>query len=217
MPTSEPLHSSPAAEAGPFAVALAAAFLAATLCGAAEKPRAENVGTSGGSRLVSPAVVATWIARTEPRGLPELELLVLWRGTPGWHLRAATSGGTSRVSSQSGGGGHEGGLHVHHLSFGGIDLSLEFDQRKRVARMQGKVVELASANVILVDEVDGAYGPRIERTLQVDPAFPESPARVEEIVRRSPELFSFLRCDAKLQDPKMQPMIDAICGKMKGP
>lgn len=219
MSNPELLRSCPAAKTGlsrGLAVAFAAAFLAAAPRAEAEKPRPEDAGTSGGSRVVSPAVVATWIARTEPRGLPELELLVLWRGTPGWHLRAGTRGSGSRVSSRSD-GGDERGLHVHHLSFGGLDLNLEFDERKRVARIQGMEVALESANVIFVEDVDGPEGPRIARSLHVDSAFPDSPARIEEVVRRSPEIFSFLRCDAKLPDPKMQPMIDAVCEQMKGP
>lgn len=201
----------------PSSVASAAIFLTATLCWAAEKPQPASVETSGGSRVVSPAVVATWIVRTEPHGRPELELLVFWRGTPGWFMRADSSGSSSRVSTQSGGGENARGLQVHHVSFGGTHLKLEFDQRKRVARIQEHEVPLQSANVVLVDEVDSADGPQISRSLHVDPVFPESPVRIEAIVRRSPEFFSLLRCDAKLPDSKAQPMIDAICAQMKGP
>src|SRR5688572_8573680 len=87
--------------------AFAAIFLAATVCSAGEK-RPENVGTTGGSRLVSPAVVATWIVRTEPRDVAELKLLVLWRGAPGWFLRTDSSGLSGRVLTQSGGGENDG-------------------------------------------------------------------------------------------------------------
>lgn len=165
---------------------------------------------------MSPTVVATWIARTEPRKLPELELLVLWRGAPGWFLRADSSGSSSRISTRSGRTEEDHGLVVSHLSLGGIDLNLEFDRRKHLARVDGNEVALEADNVLLVDDVDGEDGPRIERTLQVDPAFPESPARIEEIVRRSPEVFAYLQCDVRLPDAKARPMIEAICAKMKG-
>jgi|SRR5687767_14806420 len=190
-------------------------FLAATLCSAGET-RPGKGGTSGGSRLVSPAVVATWIVRTEPSGVAELKLLVLWRGAPGWFLRTDSSGLSGRILTQSG-GGESDGVHVHNLSFGGIPLNLEFDSRKRLARVQGNDVPLESANVILVDDVDGNDGPQVVRLLRVDPAFPESPARIEAIIRRSPDLFSFLRCDSRVPDSKVQSMLDAVCAQMKRP
>lgn len=193
----------------------ASIFLAATLCLAAEK-RPSIGGTTGGSRLVSPAVVATWFFRTGPGDVSELELLVLWRGTPGWFLRADSSGSSGRMTTQSGGRVNDG-LRVHNAFFGGVALNVEFDPRKHTARIREKEIPLESANVILVDAVDGPDGPQVLRLLRVDPALPESSPRIESIVRRSPDLLSFLRCDSKVPDSQVQSMLDAVCAQMKRP
>lgn len=42
--------------------------------------------SSGGTGAVSPAVVATWSFSHGSSGLPEFDLLVLWRGTPEWFM-----------------------------------------------------------------------------------------------------------------------------------
>jgi hypothetical protein len=167
---------------------VAAAFLVAAPCRPAESP--DRVEGSQGSRVVSPAVVATWIARGQPDGTSRLELLVFWRGTPGWFLRGDSSGSSG---SASGGSADDRGAVVERLSFGGIRLDLEYDRSKRGVRIQGHDLALEGANVVLVDTVDGEDGPRVSGTREVDPLLPGGPAEVEAIVRRSPELYAFLR------------------------
>ena len=104
---------------------------------------------------------------------------------------------------------------VEQLSYGGLRLELEFDRGKRTARVQNHDVGLESANVILVDEVDAADGPKIAGSLQVDPSLTSEPAEVEAIVRRSPEIYEFLRCDASVPDANTQEVIETLCARMK--
>ena len=54
----------------------------------------------GGTSVISPVVVARWFTNRKAE-VEELELLVLWRGTPGWFLQPGGSG-----SSGSGTGSH---------------------------------------------------------------------------------------------------------------
>ena len=210
----EPLGRSPLTR-GPSDGRVAAVFLVAALGWSAETRRPESVETSSGSRLVSPAVVATWLVRRVPQGTRELELLVLWRGNPGWFMRAGSNESSGSVSSGSAGDESDRGILVEHLSYGGIVLDLEFDRSRRTARVQDHDVSLQSANVILVDEVDGATGPQIAGSLQVDPLYPDEPAGIEVVIRRNPELYDFLRCDTKVPDANTQSMIDKICEQMK--
>lgn len=198
----------------PLGGSFATAFLAATLCWAAEVPQPKGVETSSGSRVVSPAVVASWIAHTEQGGPPELELLVLWRGAPGWFMRTDSSGSSGSISGRSGSDDQDRGLWVDQLNYGGLSLGLEFDRRAHTARVQGQEVSLGSANVILIDDVDQASGPIVAGSLRVDPQLVEA-VQIETVVRRSPELFDFLRCDAKLPDSAEQAMLDSICARMK--
>lgn len=171
---------------------------------------------SGGTRIVSPTVVATWATRgnagtgagsDRKRGPQTLGLLVLWRGTPGWFSK-----GTSR-SRSSGGSATTFATTVRQ---GDLELDLSVDYQSRRARVQGKEVTLGDANVILVDRVDGAEGPQVVKMLSIDAQVTETPLRLESVLKRSPEIVSFLQCDAKLPDPKMQPMVDTICAGVIG-
>jgi len=198
----------------PLGGSFAIAFLAATLCWAAEVPQPGGVETSSGSRVVSPAVVASWIAHTEHGGPSELELLVLWRGAPGWFMRSDSSGSSGSISGGWGSDEQDRGLWVDQLTYGGLHFGLEFDRRDHTARVQGQEVSLGSANVILIDDVDRASGPLVAGSLRVDPQLVDA-AQIETVVQRSPELFDFLRCDAKLADSAEQAMMDSICARMK--
>lgn len=124
-----------------------AAFTSSPLHG---QPR--GMGMSSGSRVVSPAVVATWISQYEPPRFTELELLVLWRGTPGWFMRSdggESTSGSMGPPGQSGGVAGERGPVVHQISFGGLKLVLRFDPQTRSAQIQDREISLSDANVIL--------------------------------------------------------------------
>ena len=196
----------------PLGGCLAAVFLVAKLAWSGEMPAPEGVEFSTGGGPVSPTVVATLIWRSQPPGSAELQLLVLWRGTPGWFMRGSNeqTGSGQAVVDESG-----PGVVVEQRSYGGTRLDLEFDPAKRAARVQDHEIALGSANVILVDDVDGETGSKIAGSLQVDAQFRDEPAEIEVIIRRNPELYDFLRCDAKLPDPKAQPKFDSRCARMK--
>jgi hypothetical protein len=170
-------------------------------------------GSTSTSMPVSPSVMATVMGVMNQDGRGEIELLVLWRGTPGWVLR--NSGG----GSSSGGGGTMGAApgeitRSAWISRGGVNLHVRFEPKSRKLWIQDREVALNDDNVVLVDDVDSVIGAQVARTLRVDPAFtPVSrpslqgyPARQgarpmvmmpppQEFIRRSPELVEFLRCD----------------------
>jgi hypothetical protein len=175
-----------------------------------------GVRAASGSGVVSPAVVATWFTHREPAGGWALELLVLWRGTPGWFMAGGGSGGSGGGSSPPSAVEGQRGPEVQRLFFGGLRLEVRFDPVTGTAQIQDEVIALQGVNVILVDEVDSARGLRIAGTEWVDPQLPESPVQIEAVVRRSPELFSFLRCDTQLPDPQAQSMLDLRCAQMRG-
>src|SRR4051812_47552789 len=101
-----------------------ALFPVSALCWSPETAEPRRVGGSSGSGVVSPAVVATWIVREEPESLPKLELLVLWRGTPGWFMSGDSQGSSVSGSSQL--AGEDGrGLIVEQLVYGNVRLNVE--------------------------------------------------------------------------------------------
>lgn len=162
---------------------------------------------SSGDRVLSPAVVGAWLTHSDAPGSGTLDLLVLWRGSPGWPLRGGPRGGS--------GGGSSTGRRGLTVKYGGLFLQVLFDGPARLAETEGIKVPLNDDNVLLVDDVDSAGGPRVVKTLRVDPALSD-PSRAEIVIRRSPELVAYLRCDLKLPDAQQQAMMDVICAQVIG-
>jgi hypothetical protein len=178
-----------------------------------------GAGSSSGTGPVSPTVLATSMCVMSEPGVGSLELLVLWRGRAGWYWRNRGQGGG--VSS-GGGGGMEapGGREVRTewISQGGVQLSLKFEPDSRTLWLLDQEVALGHDNVVLVDGVDDADGPRVVGTRRIEPAFDTAidlppgmaagppgvrlPAAVpaQTFIRRSPELVAFLQCDLRVPE-----------------
>ena len=129
-------------------------------------------GSNSGTAPVSPSVMATELGSVDAAGRGTLQLLILWRGTPGWFLRGG--GGSS-----SGGGGSMGPgssmIFSHWISQGGVNLTVRFDPAARKVWIQDKEIALDDANVVLVDGVDSPAGPQVVRTLRIDPEYHDGP------------------------------------------
>ena len=92
---------------------------------------------------------------------------------------------------------------------------MEFDPATGRVQIQDQSISSQSGNVILVDEVDGAAGPRIVETIHVEPRFPGVYVDIDTIVRRHPALYPFLRCDARFPDqPQHSPIEVAVWRQM---
>jgi hypothetical protein len=184
---------------------------------------AQSIGASSGTSHVTASVVITWIADRDPAGVPLLDLAVLWRGAPGWF----TAGDPN---AQSGGGTSSGlpdgrrGPESHFIAVSGLRLEMKFDPSTSRAQIQDEIISVKDANVILVDEVDSATGPRIVGRVLIDTRFPDSQVDIEAIVRRAPELFSYLRCEEPFPDQPQRPpiemtmrqqMMDLMCARLR--
>jgi hypothetical protein len=171
-------------------------------------------GGTSTSRVASPTVVASWVSHDNYADGSHTTLLVLWRGTPGWF---ASKGGRGGGGSGAGGGG--GGSYAYQYVYeGGLTFMMEFDYDKSIVKMLNQEISLKETNVVLVDFVDSANGPAIVGYRWVEPAPPDPPAAVDPIasvVRRTPELFDYLRCDLTLPDPVMKAFMPIICGQMR--
>jgi len=126
------------------------------------------------------------------------------------------------ISAQSRGfvnGGGGGGSYAYQYVYeGGLTFMMEFDYDKSIVKMLNQEISLKETNVVLVDFVDSANGPAIVGYRWVEPAPPDPPAAVDPIasvVRRTPELFDYLRCDLTLPDPVMKAFMPIICGQMR--
>ena len=169
-------------------------------------PSQRSFRTQSATQVVSPTVMATWVVSVTD-GARVLQLLVLWRGTPAWFARGG--GGVS--------GGGDGRRYTSTLRYGGLELQLEYDSQSRLATIQGNRVELRDDNVVLVDGVDASAGLRVVRTLRVDSTMTQGDfPRIDEVMRRSPDIVSFLQCDTRLSDPLQQKFADIVCANVIG-
>lgn len=166
-------------------------------------------------RVASPAVVASWRAHDNYADGSSTTLLVLWRGMPGWF--AARSGSSGGGHSSGGGGSYQ------YFTYGTRTFTMEFDDDKKIVKMVNQEISLKDANVILVDFVDSAAGPTIVGHRWVEPGPPAPPLvagatedPIAGVIRRSPELYEYLRCDLTVPDPLMNAMMPIICGMMRG-
>jgi hypothetical protein len=106
------------------------------------------------------------------------------------------------------------------MSYGDITLTIELSSQSKdfnpattVAKILEQEIALRDTNVVLIDGADSG-APTIVGTCRVEPQFTGSDP-VAAIVKRSPDLFDFLRCDVTLPDTRRQPMMAFICAQMR--
>jgi hypothetical protein len=161
---------------------------------------------SSGNGVLSGSVAGGWFVRAEPGGALSLDLLVLWRGSPGWPLQRSLGGS---------GGGSSGSRRGMTVRYGDRSFYAAFDTGPRRYQIEDDIKPLGDDNVVLVDDVDSASGLRVVKTLRVDPAM-SAGVRIDEVIARSPELVAYLRCDANVPDARQQTMVDILCSRYRG-
>lgn len=174
-------------------------LLALLLSAQAIKP-----GTPFGSTLIpgSARTLLSIVATTQPGGQRRLELVVVWRGSPGWFLK-----GNERHSS----GGGSGHTFSSTVRYGGTEVSFEFiGAAARRVILPDRSVDLGDHNVVLVDDVDAPTGPRFIKSLRIDPAIEELGLPAPAVVR-SLELVEFLQCEVKLESVGAQRTTGGLC------
>jgi len=159
---------------------------------------------AGTTDILSPVAAATYFLRPGDKR-PELQLLVIWRGAPGWFAEGPRSM-RFRVD------GRVGTTTV--VRFGAVELTVAHDPAKKTATIQGRTVELLDNNVVLVDEVDRPGGGIVVEKLRVDPSVSDAPGIVS-VLRRSSRIVSFLRCDVPMAQKEAQAMVNEVCSHLK--
>jgi hypothetical protein len=187
---------------GRIAIACVLLLTAATPA-SAQTTRAE--GSTTLDRVVSPRVVSTYVIRG-----PNLALLVLWRGTPGW-FKAAGAGAASASAAS-------GGFYTQTLSVaaGGLNLKVDIDHTVGIAQILDRQIRLTASNLVLVDNVDAPSGPEIADVLWIEPTLPPDQEPLSTLLRRSPQLEAFLQCDAVLPDLTGLTGFSTVCHRLFG-
>jgi hypothetical protein len=164
-----------------------------------------------GQGAVSSGVIGWWMTHPEDAGTSALDLLILWRGTPGWLFRSGGIGGNA--SGRQGFGSNTG---TQTIWAGDRALTWTFDLTANTITILDQSFSLADVNVVLVDDADSPQGSRVVRALRIDPGYPGDRLHFELALRRSPELLEFLQCDAQLSDPREQTLTALICARFTG-
>lgn len=182
-------------------------FVVIHFAAAAQPQRPSPAARRPSPRTDTTPVSGTTVATLVTKDGSAVDLLVLWRGTPGWFM-------TSDYQASRGGSAP---LYDGTIYFNGHLFNWDINFVTRVAHVAGSRLDLKSRNVVLVDGMDAPAGPRIVNTLTVDEdpsvTFPD----MRPLVWRIPALVAYLQCDQQFSDPKVQ-MIHAFqCTFLTGP
>lgn len=153
--------------------------------------------TRSSSEVVSPSVVATW---TTVPGRPTIDLIVLWRGQPGWQ-RA-----TPRRQS-SGDGANQ---FVSSVEYGPVSLTVTFDRASRKALINTIEVDLRDDRIILVDDVDSRL--KVVGTLPL--AADLTGDFIASAIRQSAPAVQFLQCDLNSPAVANSPVFTRLCARV---
>jgi hypothetical protein len=99
---------------------------------------------------------------------------------------------------------------------------MEYDHEQHTVKILNETFSLKEVNVVLVDFVGSQAGPAIVGWRWIEPGPPAPPIAsgaapdpIAGVIRRSDELFDYLRCDLHVADPFMNAMTTLVCGLMK--
>jgi hypothetical protein len=193
-------------------VFLFANLLIATATSSGQSP--EN--TTCGTNIVSSSVVATYCSHRSG-GDEILDLMILWRGTPGWfqHSTWGTGGGGGGSIITVNGRGRVN----RWFNYGDVTLGFDADFDAHTVKLGDEVVPLAHVDAILIDDVDGPR--RIQGTRWIEPRLRLAADMNVVVIQQSRELRDYLRCDVPMPAPPATPIprppqrIITVCEKLK--
>jgi hypothetical protein len=180
----------------------------AALAAVARQPR-ESVSCQ--SNIVSSTVVATFCGHRQADE-EVLDLLILWRGTPGWFQRGSGGGGGSRTF-----GAGTNGQVSQYEAYGDVTIAFAANFDTKVVMIGPSTVPLDHINTVMIDDVDGNWGS--PATQWTEPRLPLAGDWNVALVRRSSALLRYLRCDvpmpqARVSYPGPRLPIVTVCEKL---
>ncbi len=169
------------------------------------------------SDIVSSTVVTTFCGHRQGDN-EVLDLLILWRGKPGWfqrHRPGSSGGGGSRVF-----GAGTNGVVSQSQTYGDVTIAFAANFDTNEVTIGRSTVQLDHINTVIVDDVGGDW--RTAATLWTEPRLPLDGDWNLALVRRSRELLRYLRCDIPMPVPPAsyavpQLPIITVCEKLRKP
>jgi len=167
------------------------------------------------SDIVSPSVVATFCGHAAG-GDEMMDLLILWRGAPGWFYKKGNAGVGSGGFLQDFGGWTKGRVS-QHASYGDVEIAFEADFDAASVKIDEVVLPIDRFNTVVVDAVDEPAARHIASRRRTEPRLPLTREPNLELARRSADLVNDLRCDVPMPPPPPIPQASVItvCDKLK--
>ena len=167
--------------------------------------------TSCQSDIVSSSVVATFCGHRRGDNLV-LDLLVLWRGQPGWYFETSTQRGTA--GSRTFGRGLQGKVSSQEM-YGNVTIAFEADFDRGSATIGANAVDLRRTNSVVIDGVDADR--RVSASIWVEPRLPLTGDWNLALARQSRDVREALRCDIPMAAAPAHNQVPVItvCERLK--
>jgi hypothetical protein len=168
------------------------------------------------SNIVSSTVVATFCGHAE-HGNEMLDLLILWRGSPGWFLRHGPGGGGTGGSMTFGAGTK--GVVSQYQTYGDVTIAFDADFDTNAVAIGSADVKLDHINTVVVDDVDTGW--RVTARRWTDPRLPLGPDVNLSLAQRSRAVRADLNCAVPMpaapvtRFPVQQARVVTVCEKLK--
>src|SRR5688572_23782480 len=129
-----------------------------------------------------------------------LDVLIAWRGKPGWFQRGmGRSGGGGRRTFSVGVNGRPGsglkGRVSDYATYNDVTISFDADFDAGTVSIGDETLPLKGVNALLIDHADSADAPAAPSKVWIEPRLPLGADVNLLLARRSRELRQFLRCD----------------------
>lgn len=167
------------------------------------------------SDIVSSSVVATFCGHPAA-GDEMLDVLILWRGRPGWFYRQSHSGVGYGGSSLDSGGWTRG--HVSQFAtYGDVTIGFDADFDAETVKIGEVILPIDRFNTVVVDAVDEPAARHISARRRTEPRLALTGEPNLELARRSPAFVTDLRCDEPMPVPPPTPQVRVItvCEKLR--
>ena len=150
-----------------------------------------------------------------------LDLLIAWRGKPGWFQQRGMgrSGGGGRRTFAVGVNGRPGtglkGRVSDYATYNDVTIAFDADFDAGTVAIGDETVPLKGVNALLIDQVDGAGAAAAPARFWIEPRLPLGGDVHLALARRSRQLRQFLRCDIPMPAATMpQPPVITVCEKL---
>jgi hypothetical protein len=167
------------------------------------------------SSIVSSTVVATFCGHRQDEN-EMLDLLIVWRGSPGWFQNRHFGGGGGGGSRKFGAGTK--GYVAMQQAYGDVTISFDADFDANTVAIGERTVALGRVNTIVVDKVDQPGVHRISAIRRTEPRLPLGGDVNLFLAQHSRRLLNDLHCEIPMPTPPSripQAPVLTVCEKLK--